>query len=147
MPVALVFAVAGVAASAVDLVEHRLPNAILLPAFLVIAVCVAAAGFTVGPEVLWQALAGGTAMLVVYGVVALLSPRSMGMGDVKLAGIIGITLGVFGLTTWVIGLLGAFLVGGLVALVTLARGRAGLGSAIPFGPSMVAGAIAGLLLG
>lgn len=146
LPVALVFTAAGLAAAAVDLVEHRLPNAILLPAFLTIVVGVLAVSLIDGWHVAGQALAGGSGMLALYGVVALLSPRSMGMGDVKLAAVIGVTLGAFGITAWAVGLLGAFLVGGVVAIVTLVRGRAGLASAIPFGPSMVAGAIAGLLL-
>ena len=70
----------------------------------------------------------------------------MGMGDVKLALLIGLLLGWFGLTAWLIGLLAAFVVGGVVAIVALALRSVTLRGSIPFGPSMLAGALIALLL-
>ena len=70
----------------------------------------------------------------------------MGMGDVKLALVIGLLLGWFGLNAWLIGLLAAFIVGGVIALVALALRRVTLRGSIPFGPSMLAGALIALLV-
>ena len=85
-------------------------------------------------------------MFAVYFVLALISPKSMGMGDVKLALVIGLLLGWFGLNAWLIGLLAAFIVGGLIAIVALLLRRVTLKGSIPFGPSMLAGALIALLV-
>ena len=94
---------------------------------------------------LW-AVVGSAAMFAVYFILALISPSSMGMGDVKLALVIGLLLGWFGLTAWLIGLLAAFVVGGVIALVALALRKVTLRGSIPFGPSMLAGALVAVLL-
>ena len=60
-------------------------------------------------------LAYGTGLLVV----ALISPRGMGMGDVKLAGFIGIGLGYLGWGHVVLGLFGGFLLGGVISIVLM----------------------------
>ncbi len=65
------------------------------------------------------AVVGAAAMFAVYFILALISPSSMGMGDVKLALVIGLLLGWFGLSAWLIGLLAAFIVGGVIAIVAL----------------------------
>ncbi|QTX03635.1 prepilin peptidase [Agromyces archimandritae] len=147
LPAALLFTAAGVAAAAVDLVEHRLPNAILAAGTVTVLAAIVVASWVHGWGLLFGSLAGGAAMLASYAVVALISPRSMGMGDVKLAGFIGLTLGAFGVTPWLVGLVAAFILGGIVALAALVSRRASLASVIPFGPSMVAGAIVALALG
>ena len=94
---------------------------------------------------LW-AVIGSAAMFAVYFLLALISPSSMGMGDVKLSLVIGLLLGWFGLTAWLIALLAAFVVGGLVAIVALVLRRVTLRGSIPFGPSMLAGAFIALLV-
>lgn len=147
LPAALVFTAVGVAAAAVDLVEHRLPNPLVLAGAIGVAVSVGLAALVTGWGTLFGALAGGAAMLATYAAVAFVSPRSMGMGDVKLAGVIGFTLGAFGLTPWLLGLVAAFLAGGVIALAALVSRRASLASAVPFGPAMVAGAVIGLAFG
>jgi leader peptidase (prepilin peptidase)/N-methyltransferase len=68
----------------------------------------------------------------------------MGMGDVKLAGVMGLYLGVAVAPA----LLVAFLAGSLVGLVGVARlGSAGRKVAIPFAPFLAAGGLVGLLAG
>ena len=96
-------------------------------------------------RLLW-ALAGGAAMFAVYFVLALISPSSMGMGDVKLALVIGLLAGWFGLSPWLVALLAAFVIGGLVSLVALALKRVTLRGSVPFGPSMLAGALVAVML-
>jgi leader peptidase (prepilin peptidase)/N-methyltransferase len=98
------------------------------------------------PERLLAVLAGAAAMFVLYFLIALIAPAAMGMGDVKLAALLGGALGAAGLTAWLGGLLAAYLIGGIVAVITLVAGRVGWRGSIPFGPWMVAGAVVGLAL-
>ena len=131
----------------VDLAEKRLPNAVIFPTLSAVAVLLVPPTWASGSwmSLLW-ALAGSAAMFAVYFVLALISPKSMGMGDVKLALVIGLLLGWFGLTAWLIALLAAFIVGGVIAIVALLLRRVTLKGSIPFGPSMLAGALIALLV-
>lgn len=147
LPVLLAFAATATVLAIVDLVELRLPNAVIVPALVAVALLLVLASWLTGEwqRLLW-ALAGGAGMFAVYLVLALISPKSMGMGDVKLAAPIGLLLGWWGLGAWLIGLLAAFIVGGVAALVALALRRVSLRGSIPFGPSMLAGALIAVLL-
>ena len=113
LPALLVFAAASTVLTLVDLAEKRLPNAVVFPTLGAIAVLLVPATWALGTwwPLLW-AVVGAAAMFAVYFLLALISPSSMGMGDVKLALVVGLLLGWFGLNAWLIGLLGAFVVGG-----------------------------------
>ena len=147
LPALLAFAAASSVLTLVDLAEKRLPNAVIFPTLAAVAVLLVPATWASGEWIalVWAAI-GSAAMFAVYFVLALISPSSMGMGDVKLALVIGLLLGWFGLNTWLIGLLAAFIVGGVIALVALALRRVTLRGSIPFGPSMLAGALIALLV-
>lgn len=146
LPAVLVFASAGAVLSIVDLVERRLPNRVVGPAAVVVGLLLVVAAAGAGDwAALGRAVLGGAAMFAAYLVVALISPAAMGMGDVKLAGLIGLLLGWFGLDAWLLGLLAAFVLGGLCAVVALALRRVTLRGSIPFGPSMLAGAMVAVL--
>jgi leader peptidase (prepilin peptidase)/N-methyltransferase len=62
------------------------------------------------------------------------------MGDVKLAGVLGLYLGWLGWNSLFVGAFAAFLLGGIAGVVLMATGLATRKSAIPFGPYMLAGA-------
>lgn len=147
LPALLVFAAASTVLAVVDLAEKRLPNAVIAPALIAVAVLLVVAAALTGEwlRLAW-ALAGGAGMFAAYLVLALISPRSMGMGDVKLAALIGAVLGWFGLSCWLVGLVAAFIVGGVVAIVALALRRVTLRGSIPFGPSMLVGAMVAVVL-
>jgi leader peptidase (prepilin peptidase) / N-methyltransferase len=147
LPALLVFAAASTVLTLVDLAEKRLPNAVVFPTLGAVAVLLVPATWATGTwlSLLW-ALGGAAAMFAVYFLLALISPSSMGMGDVKLALVVGLLLGWFGLNAWLIGLLGAFVVGGVIALIALALRRVTLRGSIPFGPSMLAGALIAVLI-
>jgi leader peptidase (prepilin peptidase)/N-methyltransferase len=70
----------------------------------------------------------------------------MGFGDVKLAGLLGLYLGWLGWSPVWIGTLAGFLLGGLAGVALLVARRAHRRTAIPFGPSMLAGALLAVLL-
>lgn len=146
LPALLVFAAAATVLTLVDLAEKRLPNAVVFPTFGVVALLLVPATWMAGTwwPLLWAA-AGAAGMFAVYFVLTLVSPSSMGMGDVKLALVIGLLLGWFGLNAWLVGLLAAFIVGGVIAIIALALRRVTMRGSIPFGPSMLAGALIAVL--
>jgi len=87
---------------------------------------------------------GASAFLLVA---ALVHPAGMGMGDVKLAGVLGAFLGFSGWAALVVGAFGAFVLGGVVSIVLLVLKRVSRKGGIPFGPWMIAGSWVGLVLG
>jgi leader peptidase (prepilin peptidase) / N-methyltransferase len=121
-------------------IEHRIiPNRITYPAFIAFAAYVMLAwAFDGGTDPL-RALVGALLYAGVLFIVAIAS-RGMGMGDVKLALVIGIVLGALGLRFVGVAAAGAVLFGGIGGIVALATGR-DRKSAIPFGPYMAAGAV------
>ena len=88
-------------------------------------------------------LSGVGAFLVVLGII-LLYPQSMGGGDVKLAGVIGLLVGY---PSVLVALWVATVSGGLVAIPLLVSGKRGRKDAMPFGPFLSLGALVGLLAG
>jgi leader peptidase (prepilin peptidase)/N-methyltransferase len=136
--VAAFFCAALVAISAIDL-EHRIiPNLIVLPAAAVVVV----ANTLLHPGIEW-ALAGlGCAAFLFFAVLAY--PAGMGMGDVKLALLLGAALGRTAPIALMIGMLGAL----VPAVVLFARhGSAARKMAIPFGPFLALGGAIALFVG
>ncbi|MGL3200652.1 MULTISPECIES: prepilin peptidase [Curtobacterium] len=137
-----------VALTLIDLDVHRLPNALVLPAYPVIGVLLAVSSALDGD---WPALLRGLIGLVVLGgaylVLAVAVPGGMGLGDVKLAGVLGLVLAYLGWGPLAVGAFGAFVLGGSFAIGLMVLGRAKRGSGIPFGPWMLGGAWLGVFLG
>jgi leader peptidase (prepilin peptidase)/N-methyltransferase len=79
-------------------------------------------------------------------VVALIAPRGMGMGDVKLAALVGLVLGAVGLRYVAVAAGLGILVGGVVAIVALFFG-ATRKTGLPYGPSLAVGAAVAALAG
>lgn len=125
----------------IDLEHQVLPNVILAP-FAVLALVL---GLTFDPSYVPEQLVAGAAALAFFLVPALLRPGGMGMGDVKLAGVLGLYLG----RAVAPAILFALMVGVLVGVVVIQRlGRErGRKTKVPFGPSLAAGAVAALLVG
>jgi leader peptidase (prepilin peptidase)/N-methyltransferase len=91
--------------------------------------------------------AGAGILFLFYFVLAMISPRGMGMGDVKLAGVLGLFLGSLGWGQLAVGAGAAFVLGGLFSIILLITKRAGRKSGIPFGPWMLLGAWVGIFAG
>ncbi|MFC5928101.1 prepilin peptidase [Cryobacterium melibiosiphilum] len=137
-----------VALAMIDIDTHTLPNVIVLPAYIVGGVLLAASALALGePQRLLGALIGGAALFALYLLLALIYPGGMGLGDVKLAGVLGLYLGWLGWGELFVGAFGAFLLGGLFGVILLAFRKAGRKSSIPFGPWMLAGAWVGIFAG
>jgi leader peptidase (prepilin peptidase)/N-methyltransferase len=139
---------ASVALAIIDVEHHRLPDAIVLPSYAVGLVLLGASSALSGDwDALLRGVIGMAALFVFYLALALVKPGAMGLGDVKLAGVLGLWLGWTGWGELVVGAFAAFLLGGLFSVVLLATRRAQRTGGIPFGPWMLAGAWVGVLVG
>lgn len=145
LPAFLYLAAICVALLLIDIDVHRLPDAIVLPAYVVLPVLLTLAAWA-GDD--WGALVrsgiGGAALYAFYFVAMVIYPGGMGFGDVKLAGVLGAALGWVGWGALVVGAFGAFLLGGIFSIGLLLLRRADRKSGIPFGPWMIAGAALGI---
>jgi leader peptidase (prepilin peptidase)/N-methyltransferase len=110
------------------------PSLVIFPAYLVVAAIAGADVDLVRAGIGFLAYGGGLLLI------AIVSPRGMGMGDVKLAALIGVVLGSLGLRYVGVAAAAGILLGGVVAIGALLAG-AGRKRAIPFGPFLAAGAV------
>jgi len=137
-----------IALAAIDLDVRRLPNAIVLPAYPVGGLLLSLAAVLAGEvERLLVAAVGMVASLLFYGVLWFAKPGGMGLGDVKLAGVLGMYLGYFGWAGLAVGVAAAFLLGGAFGIALMLLGRAGRKTTVPFGPWMLLGAWIGIAAG
>jgi len=147
--VGLIYLVAvSVALTLIDLEEHRLPDRIVLPMYPVLAVLLTVASALSGDwGALLRAFIGMAAMGLGYLVLALIAPQGMGLGDVKLAGALGLVLAYLGWGPLAVGAFAAFALGGTFGIGLIVVRRAGRKTGIPFGPWMLAGAWVGAFCG
>ncbi|WP_300681743.1 prepilin peptidase [Nocardioides sp.] len=143
------------ALATIDYTTWFLPNRLILPACLAVAVTAIVAAIALSaPSIVGDAALGGVGLSAWYGLFWFISPRSLAFGDVKLGGLLGLVLGPFGLSATVLSVLAA----GVISLLALIPMRLA-GNAInqgettgvmrahvPFGPSMIAGAIVSVLV-
>lgn len=125
----------------IDLDHRRIPNLITLPA----AVVAVAAGTAIDPSGELGRLAAGAGAALFLLVPALIRPDGMGMGDVKLAGVLGLCLG----PSVAVALLVALLSGTAAGVLLAARSGVGEArrTAIPFGPYLAFGGVVAIVAG
>ncbi len=134
------------AASAIDARHRIIPNRLVLPSAAILAAMVIAADATGGGVSAGDAALGLLAYSGGLLLISLISPRGMGMGDVKLAAVIGFVLGSLGLRYVAVAAGAAVLGGGVAAIGALLAGRSRK-DALPFGPFLAAGAVLAAFLG
>jgi leader peptidase (prepilin peptidase)/N-methyltransferase len=139
--IALVFVALLVPVTLIDLDHRIIPNRLLAPGAVLAVALVAILDAPALPEHLIAGAAAGGALLIA----ALAYPGGMGMGDVKLAGVMGLFLG----ASVAVALLAAFLLGTLAGLAVIARRgvQDGRKTALPFGPFLAAGGVIAVLAG
>ncbi|WP_027008112.1 prepilin peptidase [Conexibacter woesei] len=125
----------------IDLDVRRIPNALTAPA----AVLAIVLGALLAPHDLPEQLAAGAAALIFFMLPAMLSKKGMGMGDVKLAAVLGLYLGRAVAPAIFIALILGVVVG--VAVMTSTGVTAGRKVKIPFGPFLAAGALIAFFVG
>jgi leader peptidase (prepilin peptidase)/N-methyltransferase len=136
--VAAAFCAVLVAISATDLERRIIPNRIVLPATVVLLV----AQTVLHPSVEW--IVAGLAAAVAFLLVALAYPGGMGMGDVKLALLLGVVLGRPVSVALLVGMLTAL----IPSFAVIAKhGKAGRKMTIPFGPFLAIGGVVALFAG
>jgi leader peptidase (prepilin peptidase) / N-methyltransferase len=133
------------AVSVTDLRTGLVPRRIVYAAVGIVGAALLAACAADGT---WRpaldALLGGAAGFLVLGAVWWVSPKAMGFGDVRLAGLCGGALGWLGLAPVYLGFLAAFVAGTLMGVVVLlTRGR----RRFPFAPALAVGTMFGVLWG
>lgn len=148
VPLLLVLVSAGIALAVIDVEHHRLPDPIVLWLYPVTVVGLALAGVLTGSWPVPEAGIGAAAWLVVIGGIWLVTRGAgMGLGDVKLAPVLGATLGWISLGSAIVGLATAFILAAAVAVILLLTRRVHRRTAVAFGPFMLAGAALGLIAG
>lgn len=137
-PALVLVAAAGAFLAVVDARTHRLPDVIVLPAWLAALALLAVAALVDGDgPALVRAFAGGALGFGAYAALRLAYPPGIGFGDVKLAGLLGTPLAWLGWGELVVGLVLPFLLGGSWAVGLLVLRRVRRDTAVPF---MVLGA-------
>ncbi|TDE26549.1 prepilin peptidase [Actinomadura sp. 6K520] len=143
----LYLAAAGTLLAFIDVAVKRLPDRFTLPSYgIAAALLAAAAPFTDdGMRRFQHALIGMVVLFVLYFVQAFVAPSGIGMGDVKLSGVLGLYLGWFGQDAWMVGVLATYLIGGLVGVGIMIVRRTRKGE-FPFGPYMFVGTFLAVLM-
>ncbi|MEU7530432.1 A24 family peptidase [Saccharothrix sp. NPDC042600] len=135
--------VLGVVLALIDVAVERLPDRLTLPAYPVLVALLGPAGEWAA---LGRAVLGCLALGGVYLVLGLARPGGLGLGDVKLAGVLGLALGWLGWPELVFGGALAFVLLGLTSAALLAARRITLRDALAFGPFMLVGALVAIAL-
>jgi leader peptidase (prepilin peptidase)/N-methyltransferase len=144
----LVLTAALVALAAIDLETYLLPNRIVYPLTLAMLVLLPLGLLADGDlSAFGRGLLGGVIAFAAFFVLHLVSPRSMGFGDVKLSFTLGLALGCIGWGELVLGLFLGFLYGAVIGIFLIATRLRSKSQAVPFGPFLAAGAITALLVG
>ena len=128
-----------------DILERRLPNKYVLPAFPITWLGQLLAGFTGAGFVnmLWALLAG----VVTFGLSLMINRLGLlGMGDVKLMTVMALALGWFSPLLPIIAPGISFLIAGIVAIWLLLRRKIKLGGSMPLGPYLIAGFLGAVTL-
>lgn len=138
--IGLVFVTMLVTITLTDLEQRIIPNKVLIAAAVL---CVAIAAPTDPSGLVERAIAATAAGGILF-LVVLAYPAGMGLGDVKLAAVMGLFLG----RAIAPAILVALLAGSLVGVALIARhGAKARKMAIPFGPFLALGGVVGLLAG
>jgi leader peptidase (prepilin peptidase) / N-methyltransferase len=144
LPVYLLFAWLTVGLVWIDLDVHRLPIGLVVPTGAWLAALLVIASVATADRRWLGAVVGALVTGGVYFLLALLPGGGVGGGDVRLAPLIGALLGWLGTAELTVGIMAGFVVGGAAALALLVLRRAGLRTAIAYGPAMCLGAWVGI---
>ena len=120
----------------IDLREHRLPNRLVLPAFPVAFLAQLIATIISAD---WACQLSAVLIALAVGVIGLGANYidTLGMGDVKLATVIALTLGYFNPWLPAIAIGVAFVLAFAVVIVLITVGKVKIGSSIPLGPYLL----------
>jgi leader peptidase (prepilin peptidase)/N-methyltransferase len=148
LPLLLVLGSAGLALAMIDIDHHRLPDAIVLPLYPVTLAGLVLAGVLGGTWPVLPAVVGVLVWLVpIGGLFVVTGGRGMGFGDVKMAPVLGATLGWVAVSAAAVGVLAGFALGAIVGVGLILARRAHRRSHLAFGPFLLVGSLVGLVTG
>jgi leader peptidase (prepilin peptidase) / N-methyltransferase len=148
LPAFLLFFAVLLAVSMIDLEHYIVPNRIVFPTLAMAVPLLALAALL---EDDWGAF--GTALIGALAasngllLINLVHPRGMGMGDVKLALVLGLYLGWLGLDVVALGIFLGFLLGAVIGILLIAFGIRSRKDHVPFAPFLAGGALLAVLVG
>ena len=138
----LVLACTGVWLAATDIRYHRLPGRVVRPLYPVTALLLGASAVLAQDTVrLWWMLWGLLIMKGLFLLLRLINPAGMGMGDVRLAGVLGIATGFASVGHTVLAIAVTFFLAGVFSAVLLVAGKIRVSSRVAFGPFMLVGSL------
>ncbi|GAA5015531.1 hypothetical protein GCM10023258_00330 [Terrabacter aeriphilus] len=139
-----------VALTWIDADVHRLPRGLTRPAYPLLVVQLAIASAASGDwGALWRALVVGAVLWLVYALLALVAAllgSGFGLGDVTLAGLVGLSTGYLGVSATLVATYAAFLLSAAYGLSRIALRRGGRKDDIAFGPWMLLGLLLALVV-
>jgi leader peptidase (prepilin peptidase)/N-methyltransferase len=142
LPAYLYLAAVGIAVALIDVDMRRMPDAIVLPSYIVSLLLLLPAGAV---EANWwrseRALIGMTAMLAIYFTIALAYPTYVPFGDVKVAGLVGLYLGWLSWGAVAVGVLLSFALAAASGPLVALNGRPARTAALPLGGCLVAATV------
>jgi leader peptidase (prepilin peptidase)/N-methyltransferase len=148
LPAYLVLVAALVALSVIDLRLFLLPNRIVFPLAGASVVLLGLGALAEGDlDAYGRALLAAVASFLVFALLHVVSPRSMGFGDVKLSFVLGLYLGYLGWGEVVLGLFLGFLYGAVIGVGLILTGIRTRKDHVPFGPFLVAGTFVAIFAG
>jgi leader peptidase (prepilin peptidase) / N-methyltransferase len=133
----------------IDLEYKLLPNRIVIPAFIVGWIGLIAAALIDGETAWLRSAALGAAIFGgFFFIVAFIYPAGMGMGDVKLAFVLGSFVGYAGgVGSVLVGMFLSFLLGGVIGILAMRFSGKGRKTQIPFGPFLALGSVLAVFAG
>jgi leader peptidase (prepilin peptidase)/N-methyltransferase len=142
LPAALLLAGLSLLLVPIDIAVLRLPDPLVAVGFAGSALVVVAASAATGQYgALLRSVLAALAMAGGYLLLAVLPGGRLGLGDVKLAGVLGLVLGWLGWGYVLLGALLPHLLNGPVVLALLLSGRVKRNTGVPLGPALLAGAL------
>jgi leader peptidase (prepilin peptidase)/N-methyltransferase len=146
LPAFIFLGILGIQLARIDISLHLLPNPLVL-ALLVggLTLFLMPGVFDKQADNLLRALLGAVILFVGYLILGLISPRGIGMGDVKLAAPVGLFLGYLGWSQLLYGGLLGFVLNGLTTVVILGRKSQNKVTEVAHGPSMLGATVAAAL--
>ncbi|HQK63757.1 MAG TPA: prepilin peptidase [Candidatus Staskawiczbacteria bacterium] len=123
-----------------DLKHYLIPDKILIPATIIV-IAYRVLDFQLLLNYFWAAIIASGFFLLIY---LLSGGRAMGFGDVKLAILMGILLGI---SNTLLALFFAFVIGAIIGIISILLNKKSLKSEIPFGPFLVFGTFVALFWG
>ncbi|WP_239347372.1 MULTISPECIES: prepilin peptidase [unclassified Frankia] len=146
LPAYAYLGVTGVLLAVIDIRVHRLPDAITLPSYPILAALFGLAAVVDGDlGRWWRGLLAAAVVSVVSAGLWALPGAGLGFGDVKLAGLLGGALGWLGASAVLTGFVVGMTLAGMWALLLLVTRRASLSARIAYGPFLLAGAFVAIV--